>query len=387
MTGRLVIVHYGELALKGRNRPFFERTLAGNIRLALGPALVGDVQRKPGRMVARLADAADESEVLRRLGRVPGISNFAIGLCVNSDLNSLKSASASLLRGVSYTTFAVDARRSDKRYPLTSTELNQELGAFMLQEFGGTVRLDDPELTLHVEILASEALVYPGRRRGVGGLPVGVSGRVMALLSGGIDSPVAAGLMQKRGAHVEFIHFHSFPYTSKASQEKVVDLARILCECQPESRLLLVPFADIQKELVAGAPAPLRVVLYRRYMGRLAERAATRVGARALVTGESLGQVASQTLENLVAIEEALAMPVLRPLVGMDKQEIVEIARRQGTYGVSIEPHDDCCSYLMPAHPATRATAEELRAAEGALDLEELMNAALDRAETFKVGG
>jgi thiamine biosynthesis protein ThiI len=260
------------------------------------------------------------------------------------------------------------------------------LGRFALERFGGRVDLDDPQLTVGVELLAGEAFVYANRHPGPGGLPVGSGGRLLALLSAGIDSPVAAHLMLKRGAHIDFVHFHSAPFTDAASREKAVELASIVCRYQRPSRLHLVPFADVQRAIVAGAPEPFRVLLYRRFMGRIAERLAARISAAALVTGESLGQVASQTLENIVAIEDALGVPVLRPLVGFDKQEIIEMARRLGTYDVSIEPHDDCCSFLMPRRPATRARAEELRDAESSLRLDELVCAAAEAAEVKWVG-
>jgi len=338
-------------------------------------------------MIAQLPPDCDESEISRRLGRVYGVTNFGIGLSSSTDLDDLKSTTAHLMADVSYETFAISTRRADKRFPLKSTDVNQELGALVLEKFGGRVNLDAPELKLHVEIMTDGAILYIARHLGPGGLPVGVSGRVLVLLSGGIDSPVAAQMMHKRGSQVDFVHFHSFPYTSKASQDKVVDLARIVCECQPRSRLFLVPIADIQKEIVTEAPPALRVLLYRRYMGLLAERVAETLGALALVTGESLGQVASQTLENLLAVEAGFSMSVLRPLVGFDKQEIVELARRQGTFGVSIEPHDDCCSYLMPRHPATKARAADLDAAMDALDVDDLMTAALDAAEEITLAG
>jgi thiamine biosynthesis protein ThiI len=385
-AARVLIVHYAEVALKRGNRPYFERKLAQNLRWALRGLNEGPVERMSGRMVARLAPGVGEADAAERVRHVYGVSNFSIGVRSATDLGSLESAAAEVMKGLEYGTFAIDTRRVDKRYPLSSPQINAVLGRFVLERFGGRVDLEDPQLTVGIELLAGEAFVYANRHPGPGGLPVGSGGRLLALLSAGIDSPIAAHLMLKRGAHVDFVHFHSAPFTDAASQEKAVELASMVCRYQRPSRLYLVPFADAQRAIVAGAPEPFRVLLYRRFMGRIAERLAGRIGAAALVTGDSLGQVASQTLENIVAIEEALAVPVLRPLVGFDKQEIIELARRLGTYNVSIEPHDDCCSFLMPRNPATRARAEELRDAESSLPMDELVRAAAEAAEVRWVG-
>jgi thiamine biosynthesis protein ThiI len=258
---------------------------------------------------------------------------------------------------------------------MTSEAVNRDLGALVLERFQTRVDLTRAALTVHVELLPREALVTVDQEPGPGGLPVGVSGRVVALLSGGIDSPVAACRLQRRGCEVEFVHFHSVPYLSDASQVKVRALVGRLVQYQLAARLWLVPFGEIQREVVLAVPPPLRVVAYRRLMARIAERLATRVGALALVTGESLGQVASQTLENLGRVEEVVACPILRPLIGTDKEEIIREARALGTYEISIEPDQDCCSLFVPAHPETRARAEALRAAEARLEVDRLVEA------------
>ncbi|HYL82561.1 MAG TPA: tRNA uracil 4-sulfurtransferase ThiI, partial [Candidatus Acidoferrum sp.] len=255
------------------------------------------------------------------------------------------------------------------------------LGAFIQERTQATVDLEHPDLTVHVEVLPHDLYFSFGREPGPGGLPVGVSGRVVALLSGGIDSPVAVQRLQKRGCRVVLVHFHSFPFLDGTSRDKAVDLAQLLTRFQFQSRLYLVPFGEIQRQVVAGVPPPLRVVLYRRLMSRIAEQIAEREQAKALVTGESLGQVASQTLENLAVIEEAVGLPVLRPLIGSDKEEIVQQARALGTYDISIIPDQDCCRLFVPRHPATRSTLEEVRAAESRLDVGKLVQMGLDQME------
>jgi thiamine biosynthesis protein ThiI len=274
----------------------------------------------------------------------------------------------------------VTARRAYKAFPLTSQQLNEALGSFVLKRFPVRVDLKHPDLTLYLEILPTEAFLYLERVPGPGGLPVGVAGRVMALVSGGIDSPVAAYRMMRRGCLVSFVHFHGAPFLDRRTQEKVREIVKLLTRFQYGSHLILIPFGEVQQEVVVNAPAPYRVLLYRRLMGRIAEHLAGLEGATALVTGESLGQVASQTLENLTVIEEAVKMPVLRPLVGMDKEEISAEAREIGTYEISIQPDQDCCTLFVPRHPATRATMEEIRRAELTLDIDRLVKTSIERA-------
>jgi thiamine biosynthesis protein ThiI len=291
-----------------------------------------------------------------------------------------------LLAGREIGTFRVTARRAFKVFPMTSEALNREVGALVLERFGGRVDLTHPALTVYVELVPGEALVYVDRQPGPGGLPVGVSGRVLALLSGGIDSPVAACRMQKRGCEVEFVHFHSAPYLSAESQAKARALVGELVRRQLEARLWLVPFGDVQREVVLTVPPPFRVLVYRRLMIRIAERLARRAGALALVTGESLGQVASQTLEHVARTTEVAGLPILRPLIGTDKEEIIREAQAIGTYEISIEPDQDCCSLFVPKHPATRTSAAEAEAAEARLDIDRLVEAGVAgaRSETYR---
>jgi thiamine biosynthesis protein ThiI len=291
-----------------------------------------------------------------------------------------------LIEGRAFASFRITARRAFKTFPLTSIELNRDLGAHVLARRPGCrVSLEQPELNVHVEVLPREAFVYCDRRPGAGGLPVGASGTVAALLSGGIDSPVAAWRLMKRGCRVVFVHFHSAPYLPDLSRGKARDLVAKLTEWQYFSRLFIVPFGDIQREVVLAVPPPARVVVYRRLMVRIAERLARHAGAPALVTGESLGQVASQTLHNLTRIDEVASMPILRPLIGMDKLEITEQARALGTFEISIEPDADCCTLFVPRHPVTRISPEEIAAVEARLDVPRLVAQGVETAtqETF----
>jgi thiamine biosynthesis protein ThiI len=276
--------------------------------------------------------------------------------------------------------FRVSVRRADKRFPMTSPQLEREIGGRIKEARGWHVNLGRPELTIYVEMLTDEAFYSFGKERGAGGLPVGASGRVACLLSGGIDSPVAAWRMMRRGCRVVFVHFHSYPILSRASQEKARELVQILTQYQYRSRLFLVPFGEIQQRVVLAVPPPLRVVIYRRLMMRIAEAIGRRAGAMALVTGEVVGQVASQTVENLTSIDEVASQPVLRPLIGMDKDEITEQAQRLGTYPVSIIPDQDCCTLFTPRHPATKARRADVLRAEAALPVQEIVDQAVGAA-------
>jgi thiamine biosynthesis protein ThiI len=381
-----VVVHYHEISLKRGNRPLFLRHLARNLGRAtadLGPV---PVRQLSGRIVLDLDGHPDPEAVRDRVRRVCGVASVSLAYRVPSTLEAMKGVVGRLLEGRQFPTFRITARRAFKSYPMSSVDLNRALGAFVLERVPASrVDLDEPALNIRVEVLPAETFVSLDRVPGPGGLPVGASGTVAALLSGGIDSPVAAWRTMKRGCRVLFVHFHSVPYLPDTSQGKARALVERLTEWQYDSRLHLVPFGDIQRAVVLSVPPPARVVIYRRLMVRIAEALARRAGAQALVTGESLGQVASQTLENIACIDEAAAMPILRPLIGMDKLEITDEARRLGTFEISIEPDADCCTLFVPRHPATRLSAGEARAAEARLELDRLVAAGVDGAtlETF----
>jgi thiamine biosynthesis protein ThiI len=374
-----VILRYHEIALKGRNRPFFVERLAVNARRLVAD-LGGHVHVLAGRLRVELPDDVPWGEAERRLRDLFGVANFSRAHEVPLDMAALEREAVAAVSARGASSFRVTTRRSFKGFPLTSPEIDRQLGAAIHVATGIPVRLEEPGLTVFVEVLGDRILYSFERQPGAGGFPVGSSGRVMALLSGGIDSPVAAWRMMKRGCTVLPVHFHAFPLQDRTTIDKVTELARILPRYQLRTRLLLVPFGEVQQTIVASCPAPLRVVLYRRFMVRIAEVLAARQRARALVTGDSLGQVASQTLDNMNVIDEAARGLVLRPLVGMDKEEITQQARRIGSFEVSTLPDQDCCQLFVPKSPATAATLEEVRRAESVLDVDSLVQGAARQA-------
>ncbi len=375
-----IVVHYQEIALKGNNRPWFVSRLARNLRTATRDVGVKEVRVLMGRIELVLGDSADWDTVRRRVENVFGVANFARARSAPLDVDAIAQQILEDLGDRETETFRVSARRADKRFPLTSPQLEREIGGRIKEARGWRVDLGNPALTIHVEALTEEAFYYFGKEPGAGGLPAGTSGRVACLLSGGIDSPVAAWRMMRRGCRVTFVHFHSYPILSRASQEKARELVTVLTKFQYDSRLYLVPFGEIQQKVVLAVPPPLRVVIYRRLMMRIAEAIARRNRAQALVSGEVVGQVASQTLENLSSIDEVVKMPVLRPLIGMDKDEITAAAQRLGTYEISIIPDQDCCTLFTPRHPATKAKRWEVERAETQLAIDEIVNGAIAAA-------
>ena len=372
-----IVVHYKELALKGRNRPWFIKVLVRNLRTALRGVDVVAVRSVMGRIEIELGPGASWAEARDRVRRVFGIANFSLAGRASHDFQTLASAILDDLGDRQASSFRVSVRRSDKRFPLTSPQIEREVGGLIKEAKGWPVDLDDPAINIHVEMLPESAFYFFGKEPGAGGLPTGTGGRLACLLSGGIDSPVAAYRMMRRGCSVLFVHFHSYPILSRASQEKVREIAALLTRHQIRSRLVLVTFGEIQQQVLLAVAPELRVVVYRRLMLRIAERIARTWHAKALVTGEVLGQVASQTLENLTAIAAATTMEVLRPLVGMDKDEITNEAGRIGTLPISNIPDQDCCQLFTPKHPSTRARREDVERAEAALPIGALVEAAV----------
>ena len=376
-----VIVHYQEIALKGRNRPWFVERLVANIRAVTDGLGASKVRALMGRIEIHQVSDSDWPELRHRLSRLPGIANFSRAVRSPCDFDVITDTVLAELEKINVSSFRVSARRADKRFPWTSPQIERELGRRIQSARGWDVDLEQPELTVRVELLSDVAFCLLRKDPGVGGLPSGVSGRVACLLSGGIDSPVAAFRLIKRGCRVRLIHFHSYPILSHTSQDKVAEIAEILTQHQLETRLYSVAFGDIQRKVVVAVPPPLRVVIYRRFMLRIAELIARSSGSSALVTGEAVGQVASQTLDNMSVIDAVSSLPVLRPLVGMDKEEIVAEARRLGTYQVSIIPDEDCCTLFTPKHPATRARRNQVEASESALQIDELVQEAVSSAD------
>jgi thiamine biosynthesis protein ThiI len=374
---RTILLHYHEINLKGNNRGWFENQLIRHVRTLLNDLPHGDIRQIAGRLFIDVGPDAPVEEFERRLQRVFGIANLASAWKVPADMETIRTTFAHLLQKKSFKSFRIHARRGTKEFPLNSQKINEDLGRFVQSLTGADVRLEAPELTCFVEIVAGQALLYFEKIAGAGGLPTGTGGKVLCLLSGGIDSPVAAFQMMRRGCKARFVHFHSFPHTTLESQEKVRRILQILSRYQLESKVHFVPFAEVQREIVAYAPPALRVIIYRRFMLRIAEAIALQEGAPALVTGDSLGQVASQTLENLRTISAATNVPLFRPLIGSDKEEIMRVARQIGTYDISILPDQDCCSLFVPKHPETMAKLEQVNQAESLLDVGRLVAAAL----------
>jgi thiamine biosynthesis protein ThiI len=375
-----VIAHYSEIALKGKNRPWFLQRLVSNLRFALSDLEVSEVRAPLGRIEIVLRNDAAWPGVRERLGRMFGLANFSLAHKAPLDIDAIGDALVNDLPAEPVESFRIAVRRADKRFPIPSPEVERILGRRVQDARGWKVNLAEPAMRVGVEILPKAAYYYFGKLPGPGGMPVGTSGRVAALLSGGIDSPVAAWRMMRRGCTATFVHFHSYPFLERTSQDKARALAKMLTMYQFRSRLYLVPFGELQRQITLSVPGALRVVIYRRMMLRIAERIARDRGAHALVTGEVVGQVASQTIENLTAIDRASTLPVFRPLIGMDKVEITAQAEKLGTYPVSIIPDQDCCTLFTPRHPATAASANEIAAAEETLPVADMVRAAADAA-------
>ncbi len=382
-----VLVRYGEIALKGKNRGQFEQQLLHNLKAAVTD-FDGKVVRMHGRfMVTGPGEHGDK--MIERLSRVFGVVSVSPVSETGLDLEDIKAMAAEITGQFSpgQKTFKVEARRSNKNFPYTSPEISRALGSHLQQLFPDlVVDLKQPAFKLAVEIGFDRAYLYRERTAGPGGLPVGISGRSLLLLSGGIDSPVAGWLAMKRGLFTEALHFHSFPFTSRRSQEKAVDLCRKLAAYSNKIPLHMISMTAIQKELKASCPENLGIILLRRMMYRLAEMVSGRRNLQALVTGENLGQVASQTLESIDVISRSTGMLVLRPLLGFDKREIIGLAEKIDTYETSVLPYEDCCTVFLPGSPVTKPRLDVVEKYEGLLDMESLLGGAIESLETKIVG-
>jgi len=387
MTADTLLLHYSEIALKTGNRLFFERKLRDNAARLFGDCGIGEVRIVRGRIIVPLNETSDRDAIRGRLPFLFGTVHATFAVRTAPDVRAMGECATALVRASGADSFKVETLRSDKRFALRSMEVSAMIGATVVETTGVRVNLTRPAVTCFVEILEKEAYVGVLRIVCSGGLPTGSQQPLLAMLSGGIDSPVAALRMQRRGAEIVAVHYHSYPQTSRASWEKVRDLGETIARAQGTLTVHAIPLLEAQKAIVRFAPPALRVILYRRAMFRIASALARAHGCGAMVTGESLGQVASQTVENIAAIEEAAELPVLRPLIGMNKDEIIAEARRFGTYEVSIRPHDDCCSLFLPTHPETRAKRPAVIEAEGRIEgLPGLEADALARAERWVVG-
>ncbi|HXN21400.1 MAG TPA: tRNA uracil 4-sulfurtransferase ThiI [Candidatus Dormibacteraeota bacterium] len=394
MSKPVIVVHYHELWLKGRNRNFFLNKLHIALKRSLDGIPFSRIGRPGDRMIVVLQEETAVEEALSRIGRVLGVANYALARTIErtpeAAMEEICEAAWQQFATQDFATFAVRAKRSDKSFPLNAMAVESQVGRYLLDKLRAAgrdvrVRLNDPEVTCHIEITPGPVLVYSRKIPGPGGLPANSGGRMMCLLSGGFDSAVAAYKMMRRGAHLSFVHFWGGGAREGESSVHVArELARQLVPYQFTARLHLVPFEPLQREIVQAAPETYRILLYRRLMLRIASRLALRERVHALVTGDSLGQVASQTLQNMVAVGDAVRMPVFRPLAGDDKLEIMALARKIGTYEISAEPFHDCCPVFMPRIPALFASPEELTRAEAALDMEQLLRRGLESATIEK---
>ncbi len=425
----VIIIHYAEIALKGENRRDFENKLVENIRHVLKKLKYEKIKRISGRILIYLESEANSAEFAAALNYVFGISHFSFGVETKADMEEIEKTLAEMLKekiksefsviarsseraerdeerqsspvvcahnhGIATLpsvarndiSFRITARRADKNFPLTSDEINYKIGEYIFEKsgLGLKVNLKKPDINCFIEIIEGKALIYFEKIPALGGLPSGTSGKVLSLISSGFDSPVAAWHLMKRGARVDFIHFHSYPRTGKESINNVKDIVQILNRYQIISNLYLVPLLDIQREIFSKCEGKYRILLYRRLMMKIAERIANDIHAGALVTGESLGQVASQTLENIRVTDSAVSLPVFRPLIGMDKIEIINKAKKIGTYEISSQPYEDCCSLFTPLHPATKARLQDVEFEESKLDSEKLIKEAIGKMEKIEV--
>ena len=384
---KALVVRYAEIHLKGLNRPYFERMLVDRIRDALSP-VQARIEREQGRVFVYDITETELDASARKICNVFGVHSVSPAFCVPKNWDSICSSAILLLKEKTAQpiTFKCFAKRSDKRFPMTSEQICRELGHVLLEEYPTlSVDVHHPRIHVNVEIRQSNAFIYTDEMKGVGGMPVGTNGKAMLLISGGIDSPVAGYMIAKRGVSLAAVHFYSYPYTSERARDKVIDLARIVARYAGDIDLYLVFFTDIQLAIYEKCPSSETTVLMRRLMMKIAERIALQCGAQALITGESIGQVASQTMDSLVCTDDAVSMPVFRPLIGFDKEEIVEKAQMIGTFETSILPFEDCCTVFVPQHPVTRPKVDQLRESEKLVDFEPMILAAIESAECRKI--
>ncbi len=379
----IVMIHYAEIGIKGDNRGNFERLLIKNILLK-AKALVGAYRRDFGYIIIELNKNADLEKLKKILARIPGISSFSFASACKLDINEIGKCAVAMLKNKTFSSFKVGSKRYNKGFGTGSLELNKEIGGIILDSYDKKVNLHTPDILVKVEIGNSNAYVSVEEIKGVGGLPINPRQKVVVLLSGGFDSPVAAYMMMKRGCEVILVHCHNQNIASYSVKDKIEQLAQCLSDFQPKTRLFMVPFEKIQKEIIINANSRIRMLVYRRFMLRIASRIATINKARFLVVGDSMSQVASQTIENLEATYIGSEKPILTPLIGMDKQEIIDIAAHIGTYETSKQPYGDCCSYFLPKHPMLKGNIAMLMDTEKQFDSEKLVSEAVKSAEVMQ---
>lgn len=389
MKADILLLKYGEIALKGLNRPVFEKKLLDNIRSAVAPLGKFSIRKSQSTVyVEPLEDGIDMEKTAERLSKVFGIVNICPAVRCEKTMEAIEKTTvdALLQMDLKGKTFKVEAKREDKQFPMNSPQICRHMGGVILKNTDGlSVDVHDPDILVQIEI-RKDAFIFTEKVSGAGGMPVGTAGRATLLLSGGIDSPVAGWMISKRGVMLDAVHFHSHPYTSDRAKEKVIDLAKIISTYTGEIRLHVVPFTDIQLDIIDKCPKNYLTIIMRRLMMQIAERIAISRNSKALITGESIGQVASQTMESLAVTDNAVNMPVFRPCIGMDKEEIVTISKKIDTYETSILPYEDCCTIFVPKHPKTKPVLEEIIEAEKLLtDAEGMMAKAIEDTEIIVI--
>ena len=379
---KVLLIKYGEIALKGKNRFKFENKLVHNLKEVLKNTGIGAVKKIYGRLLIEVEDI--DQSIIDKARKVFGITAVSPAISVGLDLQEIKDAALDLLKQSPGTTFKVSTKRPNKNFPFTSPEINGEVGGHLLiNTTNWTVDVHKPDVEIFVEVRPEAAFVYTQGYPGNGGLPVGVTGKAILLISGGIDSPVAGWLSMKRGVGIIGLHFHSYPFTSQRAKEKVLDLVRQLASYKGTIKVYINHFTEIQTAIKQKCPRDLYITLMRRMMFRIAAKIAEKENALALVTGENLGQVASQTLESMNVINEVVSLPVLRPLVTMDKIEIIELSKKIDTFDISIQPYEDCCTLFLPDNPATKPKLHKVVAAEEKLAIEELIEESMEKTEVI----
>lgn len=388
-NSRLYIVRCGEVALKGMNKPYFERVLLERVRNAIA-CWDNDSHWNGGLMLVRIGGDVPVDDAVRKLSKVFGVATVSPAISVEKDMDAIGEAAAAFVRDLKgeedIRTFKVKAKRADKSFPVQSPEIGAMVGGSILSGVPD-IRVDvhEPDLKLFVDVRREAAYIYRDKIKGFGGLPLGTNGKGLILMSGGIDSPVAAFMMAKRGMRIEAVHFHSYPYTSKRAQRKVEDLCRVLAGYMGTITMHVINLLPIQEEIVKNCPEDETTILVRRFMMRIAEEVAKKTKNMMLITGEDLGQVASQTAEALVVTDSVVDMPVMRPLIAMDKVDIMDKAKEIGTYDLSIQPYEDCCTVFLPKHPVTKPKLDRIQKSESALDVEGLVKAAVDSDEIVEI--
>ena len=385
ISNYIILVHYSEIALKKNNRSFFEKIFIKNIKIQLKPLPYQSIKLKAARIIIDGIDILKWSEYIKKIKCIMGLKNATLMIETNTDIKSIKSATGDLIKNKEFKNFRISCKRNDKTLSFNSQDINVIIGKHVQEITNKPVNLDDPEFNIIVELLHATSFVGYDKINGYSGLPANCQEKALSLISSGIDSPVASFEMIKRGVDVHYIHFHSYPAINRQSIDNVEKLLKVLSSYQLRSTLFLVPLLDIQQKIMEEIPDKYWVIFFRKAMIKIANYLANKINAVALITGDSIGQVASQTLSNIRSISENTNLPIIRPLSGYNKEDIINRAKEIGTYDISIEPYEDCCSYFVPQHPETKAKIDRVRQLENNLDLNDLLKEVLEKIERKEI--